>query len=164
MSIIDQIKTKIDEVRKRIALTIEPERKGTPYEIFTYLIKTHPIVSVILDSRVDGVILPSHLLGKEYVQLQYGMNLVRPIIDLNIGADGISATLSFNRKDFKTFVPWTSVLTMFPGNPGPVGPGGSPNLIVLKGGRTRRKSSRSLLHRSLRLKLLLLQISVTSSW
>ena len=43
------------------------------------------------------------------VRLDYGYSLVPPIPDLRIDEHGISATLSFNRIPFATFIPWSAI-------------------------------------------------------
>jgi stringent starvation protein B len=65
--------------------------------------------SLHLDARRLGVILPAHLLSEPHVRLDYGYSLVPPIADLEVGDEGVSATLSFNRAPFRTFVPWGAV-------------------------------------------------------
>lgn len=102
---------------------------------FLKMLKKFSIVSIGVDTTHLEVVIPSHLLGIGDIELQYGLNLANPIPDLDVGDDGISATLSFNRVPFKTFIPWAAIKWMKAGQPGPVGPsGGTPNLIVLKGG------------------------------
>lgn len=102
---------------------------------FLKMLKKFPLVSIGVDTTHLEVVIPKHLLGVGDIELQYGLNLANPIPDLDVGYDGISATLSFNRIPFKTFIPWAAVKWMKAGQPGPVGPsGGTPNLIVLKGG------------------------------
>jgi hypothetical protein len=64
---------------------------------------------VHLDARKPGVRLPDRLLGDGHVRLDYGHGLTPPIPDLDIGDDGITATLSFSRVPFQTFVPWTAI-------------------------------------------------------
>ena len=64
---------------------------------------------VHLDARRAGVVLPERLLGDGHVRLDYGYNLTPPIADLEIGDDGIHATLSFSRLPLTTFVPWPAV-------------------------------------------------------
>jgi hypothetical protein len=122
----------IDSIRNTLAELVRV-KATTKQEEFLYLLKTNAIVSVILDPKVDKVIVPEQYSKHDTLVLQYGLNLANPIPDLNVGEDGISATLSFSRVSKKTFVPWDAVLAMFPGKPGPVGPG-TPNLLVLKGG------------------------------
>lgn len=135
MSVLNYLKN----LRQSIANLIAPEkeeRRLDPWEVFGRLLNEHYVVTALIDSSFDGVVLPKHLTNVGDIQLQYGRNLVNPIPDLHVGTDGINATLSFNRKPFRTFVPWGAVKAFKGGNPGPVGPGGgSPNLLVIKGGR-----------------------------
>ena len=44
--------------------------------------------------------------------LEYGLDQVRPIPDLDIGPLGIRATLSFQCEPVGTFVPWDAVVAM----------------------------------------------------
>lgn len=69
-------------------------------------------VYVKFDARRDGVVLPAHLKRDAAVVLQYGLNMRIPIPDLDIGADGIGATLSFNRNPVWTFIPWSAVFAI----------------------------------------------------
>jgi hypothetical protein len=73
---------------------------------------------VHLDARKDGVRLPDRLRGDGHVRLDYGHGFSPPIPDLVVDDDGISATLSFNRIPFATFVPWSAVYLIadFDGN------------------------------------------------
>ena len=124
--------------RQKLAQVINPEppKPIELYVIFSRLLSTYPVISVLLDPSVEGVILPLNLMADKEVALRYGLNLLNPIPDLKVGEDGISATLSFGGSPFKTFVPWKSVRGMGPGGLPPVGPGsGSPQLIGLKGGK-----------------------------
>jgi hypothetical protein len=41
--------------------------------------------------------------------LAYGLDMVKPIPDLEITDEGIHATLSFSCEPYKTFVPWAAV-------------------------------------------------------
>jgi hypothetical protein len=53
--------------------------------------------------------------GPACVTLDYGDNLPNPIRDMEIEADGIRATLSFQGEGRKTFVPWGNIfLIMLP--------------------------------------------------
>ena len=56
-------------------------------------------VFVNFDPRREGVLVPPQLKRQPRVVLQYGMNMAIPIPDLDVGADGIGATLSFDRSD-----------------------------------------------------------------
>jgi hypothetical protein len=42
--------------------------------------------------------------------LSYGLDMPVPVLDLEVTDAGISATLSFSRTPFKTFVPWEAVV------------------------------------------------------
>jgi hypothetical protein len=73
---------------------------------------------VHLDARRDGVSLPERLLGDGHVRLNYGYHFAPPIPDLLVDDDGIHATLSFDRRPFTTFVPWSAIYLIadFDGN------------------------------------------------
>jgi hypothetical protein len=69
-------------------------------------------VLVLVDSAASGVVLPKHLTGK--IMLDYDLDAIVPIPDLEATNQGVSATLSFSREPHKTFVPWTAVIVMAP--------------------------------------------------
>lgn len=73
---------------------------------------------VHLDARRPGVRLPPRFLGEAHLRLDYGYGFSPPIPDLEIGDDGIQATLSFSRVPFPTFIPWSAVYLIadFDGN------------------------------------------------
>ncbi len=73
---------------------------------------------VHLDARHDGVQLPERFRSEAHLRLDYGYGFQPPIPDLTIDDAGITATLSFNRQPFKTFVPWSAVYLIadFDGN------------------------------------------------
>lgn len=50
--------------------------------------------------------------GGDPVHLDYGLDMPVPIDDMRVTDLGVSATLSFARSPFHTFVPWESVVTM----------------------------------------------------
>jgi stringent starvation protein B len=66
-------------------------------------------VSLHLDARRTGVIVPPTFANEPHLVLQYGRNMPIPIPDLEITDDGVSATLSFSRAPHRTHVPWASV-------------------------------------------------------
>ena len=45
----------------------------------------------------------------EYTVLEYGLDLAKPIPDLDVSDEGIRATLSFSNEPHATFVPWAAV-------------------------------------------------------
>jgi len=69
-------------------------------------------IFVNFDPRREGVKVPEGLRRGPRLVLEYGTTLPRPIPDLEIGADGISATLEFPEGSHRTFVPWTAVFTI----------------------------------------------------
>jgi hypothetical protein len=68
------------------------------------------LVQVIFSPAVHAdVVVPKHLRDAD-VMFNYGLKLPMPIPDLEITRVGIRATLSFNRVEHATFVPWESVV------------------------------------------------------
>lgn len=66
-------------------------------------------VSLHLDARRPGVVVPPDFSKEPHLVLQYGRNMPIPIPDLEITDDGVSATLSFARTPHRTQVPWSAV-------------------------------------------------------
>jgi stringent starvation protein B len=66
-------------------------------------------VSVHLDARRSGVKVPDELAGTRHLVLQYGRSMPIPIPDLRVDEEGVSATLSFSRVPYQTFIPWSAV-------------------------------------------------------
>ena len=71
---------------------------------------------VVLVLPAPGVDLPSHkwmTRGNEveirFMFLRYGLDMAKPIPDLEITDEGIRTTLSFSNTPVKTFVPWAAV-------------------------------------------------------
>ncbi len=73
---------------------------------------------VHIDARRPGVLLPDRFLKEGHLLLDYGYRLQPPITDLMVTDSGISATLSFSRLPFATFIPWSAVylISDFDGN------------------------------------------------
>jgi hypothetical protein len=69
-------------------------------------------VFVNFDPRREGVVVPAHLKRQPRVVLQYGLNMRIPIPDLDVGEDGVGATLSFDRAPTWTFVPWSAIFAI----------------------------------------------------
>lgn len=60
-----------------------------------------------------GVVVPAHLKAKPICALQYGLDgMAKPIRDLRIDADGITATLTFGTLASSTHVPWSAVFAI----------------------------------------------------
>ncbi len=64
---------------------------------------------VHLDTRKSDVVVPGHLRSAAHLCLDYSYNFTPPIYDLALDERGVSATLSFSRMPFLTFVPWDAV-------------------------------------------------------
>ncbi len=66
-------------------------------------------VSLHLDARCSGVVVPAPFAGEPHLVLQYGRDMPIPIPDLEVTEAGVSATLSFSRVPHRTYVPWSAV-------------------------------------------------------
>jgi|WetSurMetagenome_2_1015567.scaffolds.fasta_scaffold00973_30 hypothetical protein len=71
-------------------------------------------VRILVSPSAHGVVLPAHLMDEERVCLEYDLDAVVPIDDIEVTDEGIRATLSFSRAPFATFIPWAAVLGMGP--------------------------------------------------
>lgn len=90
-------------------MTTKPPPKR---DVMLALLEQAESVFVNFDPRRDGVVVPPHLKRQPRVVLQYGLNMRIPIPDLDIGEEGIGATLSFDRMPTWTFVPWSAVFAI----------------------------------------------------
>lgn len=72
-------------------------------------------LEVFFNPRAEGVVVPEHVRAFVQTKFDYGEELPIPIPDLVIDDAGISATLSFNREPFKTFLPWAAIFLMMAG-------------------------------------------------
>lgn len=90
-------------------MTTKPPPKR---DVMLALLQHAESVFVNFDPRREGVVVPAHLKRQPRVVLQYGLNMRIPIPDLDVGEDGIGATLSFEGRPTWTFVPWTSVFAI----------------------------------------------------
>jgi stringent starvation protein B len=67
---------------------------------------------VHIDPRCEGVEVPKWFKKQPQLVLQLGFNLAVAIPDLNVGDDGISCTLSFNRSPHWCFMPWSAIYAL----------------------------------------------------
>lgn len=81
-------------------------------DVMLALLQQAESVYVNFDPRKEGVVVPPQLKKTARVVLQYGMNMAIPIPDLDVGEDGIGATLSFDHRPCWTFVPWSAVFAI----------------------------------------------------
>lgn len=77
-------------------------------EAFFHLLK-EGWVSLHLDARVEGVVVPAPFASQPHLVLQYGRSMPIPIEDLDVTEAGVSASLSFSRVPHRTYVPWHAV-------------------------------------------------------
>lgn len=73
------------------------------------------MTSVYLDSRVDGVSLPDHLMGQPRVILNLSYLFKCRVFDID--SAGVRASLSFGGKEFLCVIPWESVYLLHLANP-----------------------------------------------
>ncbi len=66
-------------------------------------------VSLHLDARRPGVVVPESFATEPHLVLQYGRNMPVAIPDLDITDEGVDATLSFSRVPCHTHIPWSAV-------------------------------------------------------
>jgi stringent starvation protein B len=69
-------------------------------------------VFVHLDPRRPGVIVPQGFLKQPQLVLQIGLNMAISIPDLDVGDEGISCTLSFNKRPHFCRLPWSSIYAL----------------------------------------------------
>jgi stringent starvation protein B len=69
-------------------------------------------VFIHLDPRRDGVQVPVGFKKQAQLVLQIGLNMVVKIPDLEVDDEGISCTLSFNRRPHYCHMPWASIYAL----------------------------------------------------
>ena len=67
---------------------------------------------VHLDPRMDTVVVPQWYRSEPQLVLQIGFDMPVPIRDLEVDADGIYGTLSFNRSPFTCQIQWDAVFAL----------------------------------------------------
>ena len=67
---------------------------------------------VHLDPRIEGVVVPQWYRSEPQLVLQIGFDMPVPIRDLQVDAEGIYGTLSFNRSPFTCRVQWDAVFAL----------------------------------------------------
>jgi stringent starvation protein B len=78
-------------------------------EVALALLEREPSVYIHLDPRRPGVQVPKWFTNQPQLTLQVGLNMPIPIRDLEVGDEGISCTLSFQRSPFWCRMPWHAV-------------------------------------------------------
>ena len=69
-------------------------------------------VFVHLDPRRPGVMVPPGFLKQPQLVLQIGLNMAIAIPDLDIGDEGITCTLSFNKRPHFCSLPWSAIYAL----------------------------------------------------
>jgi stringent starvation protein B len=69
-------------------------------------------VFVHLDPRRPGVIVPPGFMKQPQLVLQIGLNMAISIPDLDVNEEGISCTLSFNKRPHFCSLPWSSIYAL----------------------------------------------------
>jgi stringent starvation protein B len=87
---------------------MNPDERPSKRDAFTAFLR-EGWVSLHLDARRAGVVVPPSFGTEPHLVLQYGRNMPIPIPDLEVTDEGVSATLSFSRAPHRTHVPWSSV-------------------------------------------------------
>lgn len=89
------------------------EEKPLPakIEVARYLLSQGSLF-VHLDPRMEGVVVPKWYRSEPQLVLQIGFDMPVPIPDLQVDAEGIYGTLSFNRSPFTCHVLWDAVFAL----------------------------------------------------
>ena len=89
------------------------EEKPLPpkIEVARYLLAQGSLF-VHLDPRMEGVVVPKWYRSEPQLVLQIGFDMPVPIPDLQVDAEGIYGTLSFNRSPFTCNVQWDAVFAL----------------------------------------------------
>jgi stringent starvation protein B len=69
-------------------------------------------IFVQMDPRREGVVVPKQFQSQRELVLQFGHDMRVPILDLEVDDEGISGTLSFNRRPFWCRIPWSAVFAI----------------------------------------------------
>jgi stringent starvation protein B len=71
-----------------------------------------PSVFIHLDPRKSEVVVPSYFKKQPQLVLQVGLNMNIAIPDLKVDDEGVTCTLSFNRRPFWCRLPWTAIYAL----------------------------------------------------
>src|SRR5262249_52084066 len=71
-----------------------------------------PSLYIHLDPRKPDVVVPTYFKKQHQLVLQVGLNMAIPIPDLKVDDEGVTCTLSFNRKPFWCRLPWTAIFAL----------------------------------------------------
>jgi len=71
-----------------------------------------PSLFIHLDPRKPEVVVPTYFKKQPQLVLQVGLNMAIPIPDLKVDDEGVSCTLSFNRRPFWCRLPWSAIYAL----------------------------------------------------
>jgi hypothetical protein len=71
-----------------------------------------PSVFIHLDPRKPEVIVPPYFKKQPQLVLQVGLNMAIQIPDLKVDDEGVTCTLSFNRRPFWCCLPWSAIYAL----------------------------------------------------
>jgi hypothetical protein len=85
--------------------TLNEKKRRTLNEMLT----TGRNVYIHLDPRGSDVLVPERFTKQDTLVLEIGLNMKIAMPDLNWDDRGIGGSLSFNRKPFFCFIPWSAL-------------------------------------------------------
>lgn len=118
----------------------EPPARDLPpkREVALVLLQSANSVYVHLDPRHAEVMVPTWFRKQPQLVLQVGLNMAVPIVDLDVGEEALSCTLSFNRAPHYCFIPWDAVYALVdPDGRGMVWPDSVPPEVARASGSGR---------------------------
>ena len=71
-----------------------------------------PSIFIHLDPRKPEVLVPAYFKKQPQLVLQVGLNMAIQIPDLKVDDEGVTCTLSFNRRPFWCSLPWTAIYAL----------------------------------------------------
>jgi stringent starvation protein B len=86
-----------------------PSQLPPKREVALALLESASSLYIHLDPRSEEVMVPIWFKKQPQLVLQVGLNMAVPIVDLDVGDDGISCTLSFNRRAEYCRLPWKAI-------------------------------------------------------
>jgi stringent starvation protein B len=90
-------------------MSAEPPQLPPKPDVALALLQSASSVFIHLDPRGDNVLVPPWFKKQPQLVLQVGLNMTVAIPDLDVGNEGISCTLSFNRSPEFCKIPWDAI-------------------------------------------------------
>lgn len=90
-------------------MSFPPPQLPPKPEVALALLQSAPSVYIHLDPRSEAVKVPVWFKKQPQLVLQVGLNMTVAIPDLDVGDEGISCTLSFNRRPEYCSIPWSAI-------------------------------------------------------